>query len=74
MTMSLAESLRNARLDLIATAIDAGAGAGTLKFYNGDRPTTGAAITTQTLLATVTFADPCVASGATGGVLTVSFR
>lgn len=72
MTMSLAESLRNARLDLIATAIDAGAGAGTLKFYNGDRPATGGAITTQTLLATVTFSDPCVASGATGGVLTFS--
>lgn len=70
MSMGLSTTLRNARLDLIAAAIDGGSGAGTLKIYAGTQPATGAAITDQTLLATLTFADPCVASAASGGVLT----
>jgi len=64
-------TIRNARLDLIKTAIDAGAGAGTLKFYTATRPATGAAITTQTLLGTVTFSDPSAAA-ASAGLLTFS--
>lgn len=69
MPVGLSTDLRNDRLDLIATAIDAGAGAGTLKLYTATQPATGAAITTQTLLATLTFADPCVAAPAAAGVL-----
>ena len=69
MTIGLAPAIRNARLQVIADAINAGAGAGTLKFYSGARPVTGGAVTT--LLATLTFSDPANASIASG-VLTFS--
>lgn len=71
MSLGLATALRNAMLDQIKAAIDAGSGPGTLKVYTATRPATGAAITTQTLLATLTFADPS-APAASGGVLTFS--
>jgi hypothetical protein len=70
MTISMATALRNARLDQITAAIDAGAGAGKLKIYTGPRPATGAAITSETLLAELTFSDPSAAAAA-GGVLTL---
>lgn len=69
MTIGMDTTLRNARLDEITAAIDAGSGAGTLKIYDGTRPGTGAAITTQTLLGTLTFSDPS-AGAASAGVLT----
>jgi len=62
----MATALRNARLQEIADAIDGGAGAGTLKIYDGTRPATGAAITTETLGATLTFSDPSAATIAAG--------
>lgn len=65
---ALATSIRNTMLDVIATAINAGAGPGLLRVYNGTRPATGGSATT--LLATLTFSDPCTSSGASGGVLT----
>ena len=71
MTIAYSTALKNARLDLVATAIDAGAAAGTVKIYDGTRPATGAAITTQTLLVTGTFSDPCAAA-ASAGTLTFS--
>jgi hypothetical protein len=52
----------------ILDAIDAGAGAATLKLYTGPRPATGAAISGETLLGTMTFTDP--AGTVTTGVLT----
>lgn len=55
-------ALRNAWMDAITTAIDAGAGAGVLEIG-----TTGMA----SVLATITFSDPC-AAGASGGVWTMS--
>lgn len=61
---------RNARATAIRDLIDAGSGPGTLKIYAGTVPATGAAITTQTLLGTCTFSDPC--GTVTNGVLTFS--
>lgn len=65
MTIGLKIDIRNARMQLIADAIDAGATPGELLFYGATRPATGAAITTQTLVGTATFSQPCgtVASG-----------
>lgn len=71
MTIGLSESIRNARLDLITAALDAGTGAGMLQFFTGPRPATGTATTSQTLLGTVTFASPA-APAAVSGVLTFS--
>lgn len=69
MTIGLNATLRNARLNLLRDALDAGTGPGTLKIYTGPRPATGAAITTETLLATMTFSDSS-AVDASSGVLT----
>jgi len=72
MTIGLNATLRNARLNVIRDAIDAGTAAGTLKIYSGTRPATGAAPTaSEVLLGTLTFSDPC-APAASGGVLTFS--
>jgi len=57
MTIGLSTTVRNARLTAIKDAIDAGSGAGKLKFYNGARPATGGAGTT--LLGTCTLNDTC---------------
>lgn len=69
MAMGLATAVRNSRLNVIRDAIDAGAGAGLLRVYDGTRPATGG--TATTLLAELTFSDPCSA-GASGGQLTFS--
>lgn len=64
-------AVKNSALDTIKEAIDAGAGAGTIKIYTGTQPTSPAdAITTQTLLGTLTFSDPCGTSAS--GTLTMS--
>ena len=64
-------AVKNSALDTIKTAIDAGAGAGTIKIYTGTQPMSPAdAITTQTLLGTLTFSDPCGTSAS--GTLTMS--
>ena len=53
-------NLRNPLADAVIAAIDAGAGPGTLKFYDGSQPANAdTAITTQNLLGTLTFSDPC---------------
>jgi hypothetical protein len=69
MTIGLVTATRNARLDLIKTAIDAGAGPGLLRVYDGTRPATGG--TATNLLAELTFSDPSAAAAASG-VLTFS--
>lgn len=69
MAIGLNVTIRNSRLDLIKTAIDAGAGPGKLRIYNGSRPATGS--TATTLLAELTFSDPSAAA-ASSGVLTFS--
>lgn len=65
-----AVALRTARMTAVRDALDAGPAAGTLKFYGGTRPSTGSAISTQTLLATLAFSDPC--GTVSNGVLTFS--
>lgn len=69
MAMSITTNMRNARLDVIAAAIDADVGAGRLRIYAGARPASGG--TATTLLAELTLTDPC-APAAASGVLTFS--
>jgi hypothetical protein len=55
-----ASGVKDNILTQIKNAIDAGPGAGLFKVYTAPMPATPAtAITTQTLLGTLTFADPC---------------
>lgn len=66
-TIHLATTVKNSMLQPLADAIDAGPAGGTIKIYTGTMPTLPTnAVTTQTLLGTLTFSDPCgtVASGA----------
>lgn len=70
--MKNTDALRNAALDAITTLIDAGAGVGTIKIYDGTMPADADdAIVAQVLLATLTFTDPA-APGASAGLLTFS--
>jgi len=64
-TVHLSTTVGNAMLAQIQQAIDGGSAAGTIKFYTGTMPTlTTDAVTTQTLLGTLTFSDPCGATSA----------
>lgn len=67
--LALSTTVRNAMLNAIRDAIDAGATGGLLKIYDGTRPATGGSVTT--LLATLTFSVTS-APNASGGVLTFS--
>lgn len=69
MALAFATTLRNAMLDQIKTALDAGVGAALIRIYDGTRPATGGAATV--LLAELTCADPS-AGAAASGVLTFS--
>ncbi len=69
--LRLVTAVKNSALDTIKAAIDAGSGPGTINIYSGTQPTAPSdAITSQVLLGTLTFSDPCGASSA--GVLTFS--
>lgn len=66
----IAAAVRNAMLDALVARMDADAGPATLKVYSGTQPASGdAALSGNTLLATLTFSDPA-APGASGGVIT----
>jgi hypothetical protein len=66
----VADNTRDAQLDAIAALIDAGAGPGLLRIYDGTQPADADdSITTQNLLAELPFGDPC-AGPAVAGVLT----
>lgn len=68
--LSYTATCRNNQLDEITALIDAGAGAGKLRIYDGTIPTNAdTAISGQTLLAELTLSDPSCAA-ASGGVLT----
>lgn len=69
MALAILEAVRNLMLDEIVTRLDADAGAGSLRIYDGTRPATGGAVTT--LLAQLALTDP-VAPAASGGVVTFS--
>lgn len=72
MTIAASDTIRNEMVQRFQVNIDGGPAAGTLDLYTATQPTTaGATITTQTLLATLTFSDPSAGS-ASGGVLTMS--
>jgi hypothetical protein len=62
-------ALRNSRLDEVTALIDAGAGAGLLRIYDGARPATGGTVTT--LLAELTFSATSFPA-ASGGVATAN--
>ena len=66
--MVLSEMLRNARLDLIAAALDGADAPGRMHIYDGIRPDPGLAITTQALLADIALPRP-LAPPAQNGVL-----
>lgn len=68
MAISYATAIRNSRLDVVTTAIDAGAGAALIRIYDGTRPATGAAITTQVLLAELTMGDPSFPAASAGAM------
>ena len=66
-TVHFAATLKNQVLAPVLAAIDAGSGAGTIKIYTGVMPATPeTATTSQVLLGTLTFSDPCgaIATGA----------
>lgn len=69
MALGFSTTLRTSIATAILNAIDAGAGAATIKVYDGTRPATGGTVTN--LLATFTLADP--AGSAASGVLTFDF-
>ena len=59
-TLHLSTAAANAMLVPLRDTIDAGTGAGTIRIYTGTMPTlTTDAVTTQTLLGTLTLSDPC---------------
>ena len=68
----IATTVKNSMLTPILNAIDAGAGAGTIKIYTSPMATLPSdAIGAQVLLGTLTFSDPSGASPS-GGVFTAS--
>ncbi len=68
MAISLALSLRRARLQKIADAIDAGTAAGRFKLYTGTRPAPGGA-PVGALQAEIILNDPCAALHSTDATL-----
>jgi hypothetical protein len=64
----IAVATRNALAGAVATLVDAGPGAGTLKIYTGSQPATGDTAASGTLLATVALGDPAFGSAATGTI------
>jgi len=69
LALAFSTTVRNERLQRIQVNIDLGAGAGLFRIYDGSRPATCG--TATTLLAELTFSDPCAPS-ASGGALTFS--
>lgn len=69
MALAYVIALRNTRLDAIDDAVNAGAGAGLIRIYDGTRPATGG--TATTLLAELTCSDPAFGA-ASAGALTAS--
>jgi hypothetical protein len=64
--LRLSTAARNALANVIKTAIDAGAGAGTIKIYSGSQPATPQDTATGVLLVTLSFGDPSFGSASVG--------
>lgn len=63
----LTNASASAAADAVVDRLDAGAGAGTLKIYDGTIPATAdTAIGAQVLLATLTFSDPAFGAASNG--------
>ena len=58
MTIGVSTDVKNSALIGIRALIDGGSAAGMIRVYTSPRPATGAAITSQTLLAEIDFNDP----------------
>lgn len=72
MTLRLSNAARSAAADAIRLLIDAGAGAGKLRVYNGSQPAgPDTALSGQTMLAEFTLADPAFGA-ASNGVTTLA--
>ena len=68
MALGFNVTARNAFLSTVASLVDAGTGAGLIRLYSGTRPATGGAITTQVLLASLTFSDPAFGAPSNGSM------
>lgn len=66
MAISISDALASAIADQVTTAVDAGAGPGTINVYTGAKPASVATAASGTLLATFTLADPVAAAAAAG--------
>lgn len=62
MTLAFSTAVIQDRLKALTRAIDGGGAAGVLNIYDGTRPATGAAITTQNKLAALPFSFPSAGS------------
>ena len=71
MPFRLADTARNAACDGIVDLVDAGAGAGLIRIYQGTQPANPQTAHGSTLLATLTFSDPAFGA-ASAGVATAS--
>ena len=70
--LNISIAAANAAADAVVDLLDAGAGAGKLRIYDGTKPAgPGTAISTQNLLAELTFSDPAFGA-ASSGVATAS--
>ncbi len=71
MAPKITATLANNQADEVLALIDAGSGAGLIRFYSGTQPATAdTALSGNTLIATLTCSDP--AGTTSGGVLTFS--
>lgn len=67
MTLTLANAVRSLAANAALDSVDAGAGAGKIRIYDGARPAgPDTAITTQVMLAEFTLADPAWAAAVNG--------
>lgn len=72
MALAYSTTLRNAQLDAIDDAMNAGSAGATLKIYSGTRPATGAALSGNTLLATLTFSTTALGAASSGSITAAS--
>lgn len=69
MTLSIATAPKNAMLDALVDLVDAGAGAGVIRIYDGVRPATAdTALGAQVMLVEFACADPAFEAASGGSV------
>lgn len=69
----LATAAQQAAMDAIVDLIDGGSGAGTIKIYTTPQPAdANTAVSSQTLLGTLTFSDPAFGATNSSGIATAS--